>query len=153
MTDSPSTHYVGAADGVSLAYQVGGSGPLDVVCLSGVALPVDLMWEDPGLVRFRRRLEAFSRVIWFDARGRGASEGDPVEGMSGEVFDADLAAVLDAAGSARAAVLGFGNFGPNAVHFAVSHSGRVTALVLYNTYAHYVRDDGYPWGRPRESLD
>jgi class 3 adenylate cyclase len=148
----PSTHYVSSADGTGLAIEVTGNGPIDVVCLPGVALPVDLMWDDPGCVRFRGRLEAFSRVIWFEATGRGASEGDPVAGMVGEIFDADLEAVLDAAGSERAAVLGFGNFGPNAIHFAVTHPERVAALVLFNTYAHYVREEGYPWGLRAELL-
>lgn len=153
MTDSSSSGYARSTDGTALAYQVSGSGPLDTVCLPGVALPVDLMWDDPGLSRFRRRLEAFGRVIWFEARGRGASEGDPVAGVATDTFDADLVAVLDAAGSERAAVLGFGNFGPNAIHFAVMHPDRVVALVLFNTYAHYVREDDYPWGRPADGLD
>ena len=153
MADSPFTGYARSRDGTTIAYQVTGNEAIDIVVLPGVAIPVALMWDDPGFTRFRHRLEAFSRVILFEPRGRGASEGAPVMGVTGGTFDEDLATVLDAAGSERAVLLGSGNFGPHAIHFSVTHHERVRALVLYNTYAHYLRDAGYPWGRPADSLD
>ena len=70
MTDAPETHYARSADGTNLAYQVSGHGQLDLVFVS-LALPIDLLLEDPGFVRVRRRLGSFSRTLWFDPRGMG----------------------------------------------------------------------------------
>jgi class 3 adenylate cyclase len=64
-----------------------------------------------------------------------------------------MAAVLDAVGSERIALLGSSASGPNAIHFSAMHPERVSALVLYNTYAHYMRDDDYPWGVPAQALE
>jgi hypothetical protein len=60
MTDAPETHYARSADGTNLAYQVSGDGPLDLVFVHGVAIPTDLLSEDPGFLRVRRRLDTFS---------------------------------------------------------------------------------------------
>ena len=65
-----------APDGVSIAYQVFGEGPLDLVCAPGLVTHLDLHWTDPGLTRFMRRLASFARVICFDKPGTGLS--DPV---------------------------------------------------------------------------
>ena len=92
MTAAPETRYTRSADGTNLAYQITGDGPLDLVFLP-TGIPIDLLLEDPGFIRFRRRLGSFSRTVWFDARGWGASEGDPRDANVSEVFDADLAAV------------------------------------------------------------
>jgi hypothetical protein len=64
----------------------------------GIAIPIDLLSEDPGFVRLRRRLRAFSRTVWFDRRGSGVSEGDPRDADSAKIHDADFLAVLDAVG-------------------------------------------------------
>jgi class 3 adenylate cyclase len=153
VTDAPPTQYTRSADGTNLAYQVSGDGPLEVVFLNGVPIPIDLLSEDPGIIRVRRRLDTFSRTVWFDARGMGASEGDPRDFLAGDIFDADVTALLDAVGFQRAAMVGVGVFGPTAIHFAVANPQRVSALVLINSYAHYVREDDYPWGIPRQDLD
>ena len=151
VTDSPETRYARSADGKNLAYQVSGDGPLDLVLM--LPIPIDLMWEDPGLIRIRKRLGTFSRTVWRERRGLGASEGDPLDAMVGKVYDADLSAILDAVGSERAALVGFAHDGPSVIHFASTHRERVSALVLLNTYAHYVREDDYPWGFPAQALD
>jgi class 3 adenylate cyclase len=130
-----------------------GDGPLDLVFVHGFAIPIDLLSEDPGFVRLRRRLGTFGRTVWFDRRGWGASEGDPRDSLPGRIFDADLTAVLDAVGFDRPALLGEGLAGGQVIHFSAAHPDRVTALVLVNSYAHYVREVDYPWGRPPESLD
>jgi pimeloyl-ACP methyl ester carboxylesterase len=153
VSDAPSTLYAKSADGTSLAYQVTGDGPIDLVLRGGLAVPVDLMWDDPGLTRMRKRLGAFSRTIWFETRGTGASEGDPMRFMGGEPFGLDLTAVLDAVGADRVALLGSSTGGPSAIDFSVSNRERVDALILMSTYAHYVRDDDSPWGVPAELLD
>jgi hypothetical protein len=106
VTDTTETHYRRSADGTNLAYQVSGEGPLQVVWRGAVAgLPFDLLGDDPGFIRVRRRLGAFSRTVWFDARGMGASEGDPRDLLSEGVFDADLTAVLDTVGFDRPAMV------------------------------------------------
>jgi pimeloyl-ACP methyl ester carboxylesterase len=153
MTDAPETRYTRSADGTNLAYQVSGDGPLDLVFLSGVAVPIDLLSEDPGIIRVRRRLGSFSRTLWIDPRGLGASEGDPRDSLAGEIFDADLSAVVDAVGFRRPAMVGSGVRGPAAIHFSVTHPERVSALVLFGTYAHYVQEDDYSWGLSPEDLD
>jgi pimeloyl-ACP methyl ester carboxylesterase/class 3 adenylate cyclase len=146
------THYTRSADGTNLAYQVSGAGPLEMVLMLG-GLPIDLSAEEPGLVRLRKRLTGFSRTVWFDARGRGASEGEPRDAIVEEVFAADLIAVLDAVGFERPVLVMEGEGGGLVIHFAVSHPERVRTLVLVNSCAHYVLEDDYPWGTPPESLD
>jgi len=153
MSDAPLTQYARSADGTNLAYQVTGDGPLDVVFVPGLVIPVDLMWDDPGLTRIRKRLSAFSRTIWFENRGWGSSEGNPVEPAGAELSSADLLAVLDTVGAERIALVGSSTGGQNAIDFSVSHPERVSALVLLNTYVHYVRDNEYPWGVPAPALD
>jgi len=152
MTAAPETHYTRSVDGTNLAYQMSGDGPLNVLFVH-VAPPIDLLSEDPGFVRVRRRLETFSRTLWFDHRGMGASEGDLRDSTAGDIFDADLTAVLDAVGFRRAALVAEATSGGRAIHFAATHRERVNALVLVNTFAHYVREDDYPWGYPPEALD
>jgi class 3 adenylate cyclase len=152
MTDAPQTRYARSVDGTPLAYQLSGQGPLDVVFCHW-APPIDLLSDDPGFVRVRRRLGTFARTLWFDPKGMGASEGDHRGTRAGDIYDADLIALLDAAGFQRPAMVGNGQSGPAAIHFAVSHPERVTALVLVNTYAHYLIEPDYPWGIPRQNLD
>jgi class 3 adenylate cyclase len=137
-----------------LAYQVSGEGPLNLVFIRDEGMPLDLMWDDPWFVRLNKRLGAFSRTVWFERRGLGASEGDLRARAMGERVDADLRAVLDAGiGPEPAALVGWGAAGVPAIEFSVRHPELVSALVLVNSYAHYVREDGYPWGIPRASLD
>jgi class 3 adenylate cyclase/pimeloyl-ACP methyl ester carboxylesterase len=152
MTDASESQYARSADGTNLAYQVSGDGPLDLVFVH-VAPPIDLLPEDPGFVRVRRRLGSFSRTVWFDHRGMGSSEGDPREATAGDTFDADLVAIFDAVGFERAALVGEGISGGRAIHFAATHPDRVSALVLLNAFARYTPDDDYPFGLPPDSLD
>jgi class 3 adenylate cyclase len=151
VTDSPHTHYTRSADGTNLAYQVSGTGPPELVLLGGGSM--DLWAEEPGIVRVLRRMTGFSRAVWFDERGRGASEGDPRDAISEEVFSADLIAVLDAVGFERAVLVTGGEAGGLAIHFAVNHSERVNALVLMDSFAYYVQEEDYPWGVALETLD
>jgi class 3 adenylate cyclase/pimeloyl-ACP methyl ester carboxylesterase len=149
MTAAPETRYTRSADGTNLAYQVTGDGPLDLVFLHMGGIPTDLLSDDPGFIRLRKRLGYFSRTVWSDRRGVGASEGDPRDPK----FDADLTAVLNAAGFERPALVADGVSGGGAIQFSVTHPGAVSALVLFNSYAYYMREDDYPWGLPPESLD
>jgi class 3 adenylate cyclase len=98
-------------------------------------------------------LAKFSRVILSLQRGFGASEGAYRDLFSGGVSDADLLAVLHAAEVERAFILGFSSVGTLAIHFAAAHPDRVDGLILIDSFAHYVREDDYPWGYPRGRLD
>ena len=149
---APETHYTRSADGTNLAYLVCGEGPLDLVFLHA-ALPTDLLAEDAGFIRLRKRLGTFSRIVWFESRGVGASEGDPRDCNLRATFDADLTAPLDAAGLQRPVLVAEDASGGRTIHFSVTHPERVSTLVLVNSFAHYVREDDYPWGFPREDLD
>jgi class 3 adenylate cyclase len=153
VTDTPETHYTRSADGTNLAYQVSGDGPLDLLFALGNPIPIDVLSDEPGFVRVRRRLDSFSRTLWFDRRGWGASEGDPRDFLAREALDADLTAVLDAVGFERTALVAETASGLSAIHFAATHPDRLSALILVNSYAHYVRENDYPWGFPPESLD
>jgi class 3 adenylate cyclase len=114
----------------------------------------ELFWDEPGFRRSLIRLASFGRVIMPHVRGTGASEGDPRDVLvAGEVSDSDLLAVMDAAGAERAVLVGYTYDGQYAIHFAAAHPERVDALILIDTYAHYVSEDDYPWGFPREHLD
>jgi class 3 adenylate cyclase len=138
---------------VSIAYQVTGDGPLDLVFLPASTFPIDLLWDEPSFVRVARRLRGFSRTVWCEARGMGASGGDFHDRFVEEIVDADLTAVLDAVGCERVVLVGTSYGGPIVIRYTATHPERVTALVLIDTFAHYVREDDYPWGLPADALD
>jgi class 3 adenylate cyclase len=139
----PPTRYARSGD-VNLAFQVHGDGPVDVLFVTGLMSHVEHLWEEPGVVRMFDRFAAFSRLILMDRRGAGLS--DPLSGeLSLEDEIDDITAVLDAAGSERAALYGYTASGPFALHYAASRPERVRALVLYGAMAHAIRDDDMPW--------
>jgi len=86
--ERPVTRYATTPDGVSIAYQVTGDGPLDLVFLSAYTIPIDLLWEEPSFVRVAKRLGGFSRTVWCDARGHGASGGNLEDHFFEETADA-----------------------------------------------------------------
>jgi class 3 adenylate cyclase len=153
VTEVPETRYARSVDATNLAYQVSGEGLLDLVVLGAGPFPIDLLWDDPGFIRVSERLGRFSRVVWFQPRGTGASEGDFRLGFVGKLAASDVSAVLDTVGADRVALVGWNAGGAAAISFAARRPDRVSALVLVDTWAHYVREDDYPWGVPRESLD
>jgi class 3 adenylate cyclase len=133
--DPPETRYAKSGD-LNIAYQVTGGGPLDLVFVPGFVSNLDLVWENPGWVHFFTRLSAFSRLIMFDKRGTGLS--DRLAGIATleERMD-DVRAVMDAAGSDRAALFGVSEGGPMSLLFAATYPERATALVLYGSYARH----------------
>ncbi|MFZ0227226.1 MAG: alpha/beta hydrolase, partial [Mycobacterium sp.] len=143
MVRQPETRYAKGPGG-NLAYQVVGDGPTDLVIVPGWFSHVDLLWGDPGWASFVGELASFARVILYDKLGTGLS--DPVDGVPTlESRADDLRAVLDAAGSNRAALFGFSEGGAISVLFAASYPDRVRALVLYGAFAAgSVDDDGSP---------
>jgi class 3 adenylate cyclase len=135
------TRYARHGD-VNLAYQVHGDGPIDLLFVSAFINHVEHVWEHPGLARFFDRLARFSRLILMDRRGSGLSD-DGALGVDHEV--GDIGAVLDAAGSERAALLTYTAGGPIAAIFAARHPERVSQLVLYASTLRAVRDADLPW--------
>jgi pimeloyl-ACP methyl ester carboxylesterase len=148
--NTPPTKYAKSGD-VSIAYQVVGDGPMDLVLVLGFATHIELQWEAPPFARFVERLSSFSRVIIFDKRGTGLS--DPVtEAPTLELRIDDVRAVMDAAGSERAALFGISEGGPMSVLFAATHPDRVTALVLHGAMGRTTEAPDYPWASPAEAL-
>jgi len=130
----------------SLAYQVVGDGPFDLLWVPGFVSNVELAWEEPLLARYLDRLASFSRLILFDKRGTGLSDRLPIEQLPTlEERLEDVIAVLDAAGSERAALLGHSEGGNLAVLFAATYPSRTIALVTAGIFAKRVWSADYPW--------
>jgi len=148
--DTPETRYARSGD-ASIAYQVVGDGPIDLVLVLGFATHLELQWEMPPFARFFERISSFSRLILFDKRGTGLS--DPVaEAPTLEQRIDDVRAVMEAAGSERAAFFGISEGGPMSVLFAAAHPDRVTALVLHGAMGRTTEAPDYPWASPAEAL-
>ena len=133
--DLPVTQYAKSGE-VYVAYQVFGSGPFDLVFVPGWTSNLDLWWDNPLTSNWLKGLARFSRVIMFDKRGTGLSDrsvGPP--GMEQRMDD--IRAVMDAAGSQRAAVLGISEGGSLAALFAATHPDRCQALVLHGAFAKF----------------
>ena len=144
---SPETRYARSGD-VSIAYQVLGDGPYDLVWTPGALSHLELRLEDEGVARFYRALSSFSRLIVFDKRGTGLS--DRAAGIADlETRMDDIRAVMDAAGSEAAAVCGVSEGGPMALLFAATYPERVRALVSYGSLPRFVRGPNFPWGEPK----
>jgi class 3 adenylate cyclase len=128
----PETRYAVRSDGVNIAYQVLGEGPLNLVWCQGFISHLDLQWTNPAITRFYQRLASFSRLLLYDKAGTGLS--DPVAHVPTlEERAEDIRAVMDAAGMDKAALFGESEAGPAAILFAATHPERVEALVLYGS--------------------
>jgi pimeloyl-ACP methyl ester carboxylesterase len=150
--EPPQTNYVRLGD-ADIAYQVLGDGPLDLIYCRGT-WHVEVLWEHSASADFLRGLASFSRLVLFDRRGWGASDPFPHGATpTWEGWAEDIAAVLDAVGSERAALFGEAESGPICVLYAATHPERVRALILGNTSARSLVGDDYPIGLPPESLD
>ena len=137
-----------------VAYQVVGDADTDLLYCYGLGAHLDMPWEEPRAAAFMRRLAAFTRLIIFDRRGTGASDGIPRNAIpTWEEWTEDLLVVLDAAGSERAAIFATLDAGPIALQFAAAHPERVSALILLTTSARYLIADDYPEGAPPETVD
>ena len=139
------TRYARSGD-VSIAYQVVGEGPFDLVYVPGWVSNVELMWDEPDYAAFLERLASFSRLIIFDKRGTGLSDPVPLDQLPTlEQRMDDVRAVMDAVGSDRAALLGHSEGGNMCILFSATYPDRTTALVLVGCYAKRIRSDDYPW--------
>ncbi len=140
----PETKYAQSGD-VSIAYQVVGSGPLDLLIVPGFISHLEQAWEDPAYSRFLKRLASFSRLIQFDKRGTGLS--DRIAGIPTleERMD-DVRAVMDATGSERAALFGVSEGGSMSILFSATYPERTSALILYGSIARGSWAPDYSWG-------
>jgi class 3 adenylate cyclase len=149
--EPPPIRYTKTIDGLTIAYQVVGSGPVDLLYAPGWFSNLECAWEVPGLGGFLSDLASFSRLILFDRRGFGLSDSPTTAGSwSLELGMDDIRAVLDAAGSERAVLFGMDDGGALCTLFAASDPGRVSALVLFAVWAKYYRSPDYPWGWTEE---
>jgi pimeloyl-ACP methyl ester carboxylesterase len=137
---------------LNIAYQVFGSGDVNLVLIPGWASHVENIWTLPDFAEFAEKLTHFARVVLLDRRGTGLS--DPVSDPPTleERMD-DVRAVLDAVGWQRAAIWGISEGGPMAMMFAATYPDRAQALLLYGTFARFSRGDAYPHGYPAEVND
>jgi class 3 adenylate cyclase len=144
------TRYAQSGD-VAIAYRVAGSGPVDLVMTPGAISNVELLWEHPLFAHMRDRIASFSRLILFDKRGTGLS--DRVKSIATlEERTDDIRAVMDAAGSARAVIMGVSEGATMAAVFAASHPERALGLILYGGHARTTWAPDYPWRPTAEEV-
>lgn len=142
----PETHYAQSGD-VNIAYQVVGSGDIDIVFVMGWISHLEYFWEHYLFASFLNRLASFSRLILFDKRGTGLSDRVPLNELPTlEQRMDDVRAVMDAVGSEKAVLVGVSEGGPMCSLFAATYPEKTSALVMIGTYAKRIRDDDYPWG-------
>lgn len=146
----PETRYAKSGD-VHIAYQVTGSGPLDVVLVPGFMSHLDADWDNPQAARLLQRLSSFCRLIRLDKRGTGLSDRVKI-GTLEERMD-DVRAVMDAAGSQKAALFGYSEGGPMSILFSATYPDRTTALILYGTYARRLHSPDHPHGMTAAEFD
>jgi pimeloyl-ACP methyl ester carboxylesterase len=139
------TRYARSGD-ANIAYQVVGEGPFDLIWVPGWISNVEVGWEVPEYARFLTRLASFCRLILFDKRGTGLSDGVPITELPDlEQRMDDVRAVQKAAGSHHAAVFGASEGGNLSILFAATYPERVRALVLAGVYAKRTWSPDYPW--------
>lgn len=140
---------------VNIAYQVLGSGEIDIVFVMGWVSHLDWFWKEPSFARFLRRLASFSRLILFDKRGTGLSDRVPSDMLPTlEQRMDDVRAVMNAVGSDRAVLCGVSEGGPMCSLFAATYPQKTTALVMIGCYARRLWAANYPWGpSPEQHLE
>jgi class 3 adenylate cyclase len=136
---------------VHIAYQVVGEDERDLVLVQGFMSHLDLAWENPELARMFRSLASFSRLILFDKRGTGLSDRSVGAPTLEERMD-DLRAVMDAAGSEHAVLMGISEGAPMCLLFAATYPERTDALVLHGGMARSTEAPDYPWAPPADGL-
>jgi len=145
----PPTRYAKTSDGVHIAYQVYGDGPVDVLLSGSLWWHLEFQWTDPSVVRVKERLARLGRVIEFDKRGTGLSDRVPVDRLPTlEQRIDDITAVLDAAGSTSAVLLGQNHGAPLALLFAATFPERTRALILQGAFARFAEAPDYRCGFP-----
>src|SRR5271165_1998930 len=129
----PNTRYALSGD-VNIAFQVMGDGPIDIILVPGIVSHVEFLHEFPEYTRFLRRLATFARVVTFDKRGQGLSDGISGAPSLEQRVD-DVRAIMDDIGSQRAVLLGFSEGSPMSAFFAAANPERVSKLILCGGFA------------------
>ena len=139
---------------VNIAYQVIGSGPIDIVFVMGWVSHLEYFWNEPSFAAFLTRLASMARLILFDKRGTGLSDPVPISELPtlDQRMD-DVQAVMEAVGSTRAVLMGVSEGGPLCTVFAATHPQQTAALVMLGSYARRLWAEDYPWGPTREQRD
>jgi class 3 adenylate cyclase/pimeloyl-ACP methyl ester carboxylesterase len=151
MPSPPETQYA-LSGGYHIAYQVADGAERDILYAPRTTTPIDLLWDDPIVARGLRRLTACGRLIMCDLRGWGASDSiDTTRMPAMQAWMDDIGAVLDAAGSDQATLVGGSETGLPLMLFAASNPQRTAALVLINAFARFVRSHETPFGIPPEA--
>jgi class 3 adenylate cyclase len=137
-----------------VAYQVSGTGPVDLIVTPGSFVSFDVASDDPMIELFYRRLASFTRLVRFDRRGMGASDPVPLDDLpSLESYSEETMAVMDAVGAERAAIMAGYDAGPMAMLLAAARPERMSALVLSNTSARPLVAEDYPIGMDPEATE
>ena len=143
--ERPQTHFAWNGD-VSLAYQVCGQGPADLVYLQGYCSNVDVNWESPYLAHFLRGLAGHARLIITDRRGWGCSERfTPGNVPEVDTLTDDILAVMEAAGTERASILATYESAIVASLFAATYPERTRSLILVDPQVTYLPTEETPW--------
>ena len=150
---NPRTRYAKTDDGAHIAFQVVGEGPVDLIFLPWWWNHLESQWDDPLISHFLDRLAGFSRLILFDMRGIGLSDPAPLNDLPTlERWMGDAMAVLEAAESTQAIVIGHGDGGLIATLLAATYPKRIAGLILVDAYALLASDEDYE-GWDHENLD
>jgi len=149
--DTPKTNYA-VSDGVHIAWQVFGDGPVDLVFVPGWFSNVEVTWDYALHRQFFTRLAAFSRVILFDKRGTGLSDRETTAFTLEDRMD-DVRTVMDAAGSKRAVLVGLSEGGPMCALFAATYPQRTDALIMIGSYARRNSSPDYPHGQSSQDYE
>ena len=147
----PRTHYAKAGD-ISIAYQVTGDGPIDLVRVPGWISNIDYDWEYPPQARLIERFSQFTRFIRFDKRGTGLSDRE-VGYPTLEQRMEDVHAVMDAVGSDRAVLFGSSEGGNMCILFAATYPDRTAGLILHGCQARGEWAPDYPWAPTKEETE
>jgi len=145
---TPEVHYTRSGK-VSIAYQVVGDGPDDLILIPGWISNLDVLWEEPNVARFLHRLATFSRLILFDKRGTGLSDRITEAATLEERMD-DARAVMDALNSSRASFLGYSEGGSMSLLFAATYPERTSKLIIIGGYSRRLRAPDYPYFTERD---
>lgn len=131
----PEVHFAKTGDGVHIACQIIGHGPVDLLFVPGFWSNLTWNWQLPSYAHFLRRLGSFCRLIVVDRRGSGLSDRlSPHDLPALEILADDLGVVLDAAGSERASLFGVWSGGMTCSVFAATRPERVDRLILYSMF-------------------
>ena len=139
----PKTAYAKSGD-INIAYQIFGSGSVDLVYIPGWVSNIDLMWSCPELVNFFEELGKFARVILFDKRGTGLSD-RVVDFATLEERMEDITVVMDAVGSEKAILFGHSEGGSVSALFSATYPERVISLITFGIFAKRRYAEDYPW--------